>query len=212
MTTPHRPRTTGAATAVALLLLLLAAACGGGDGPAPTTTAPAGYTVISSGKYGYALAVPENWTPIPLNNTTDVFNKNANTLRLANPQLASILNKARQLGQSGGIFMAVTPDGIGDANLTVDTPKEKTVDQIVTNSIAGLTQLGATNITRGPATLDGKTAIRVAFRLPVETDAGTVPTDEVQHYLLQGKKAYILTVSGVPADVTSAIVASLRLR
>jgi hypothetical protein len=210
VTTPHRPRTTGAAAVVVLLVLLLAACSG--NAKAPTTTAPPGYTVMSNAKDGFALAVPSDWTPVPLNNNTDVFNKTANTLRLANPKLASILNKARVLGQAGGKFMAVTPDGVGDANLTVDKPKEKTIDQIVTNSIAGLKGLDATNVAQEPSTLSGKPAIKVTFRLPVDTDAGRVTLDEVQHYLLQGGKAFILTVSGVAPDVSEAIATSLRIR
>jgi hypothetical protein len=208
---PYRPRTIGPAAAVALVLSFLAVACGG-SAKAPATTAPPGYTVQSDAKDGFALAVPSDWTVVPLNNNTDVFNKTANSLRLANPKLASILNKGRVLGQSGGKFMAVTPDGTGDANLTVDKPKEKTIDQIVTNSIAGLTNLEATNVAQSPSTLAGKPAIKVTFRLPVDTDAGRIPTDEVQHYLLQGGKAYILTVSGVAADVAETIAASLRIR
>jgi len=167
---------------------------------------------MSSAKAGFALAVPSDWTAIPLNNSPAVFDKDANRLRLANPKLASILNQARVLGQSGGIFMAVTPDGTGNANLTADKPKEKTVEEIVDNSVAGLRNLGATNIAQAPSTLAGKPAMKVTFRLPVETDTGTVPTDEVQHYLLDGKKAYILTVAATPADVAEAIASSLRLR
>lgn len=212
VTTPNRPRTTGPAAAVAVLLLLLLVAGCGGDPKAPAVTPPPGYKVQSDAKDGFALAVPADWTPVPLSENTDVFNKNANALRLANPKLASILNKGRVLGQAGGKFMAVTPDGVGDANLTVDKPKEKTIDQIVTNSVAGLTNLGATNVVQEPATLAGKPAIKVTFRLPVDTDAGTVPTDEVQHYLLKGAKAYILTVSGVAPDVAQTIADSLRIR
>lgn len=209
MTPPYRPRKSGPAAAVALVLLLFVA-CSSSP-KAPATTAPRGYTVMSNAKDGFALAVPSDWTPIPLNNNTDVFNKNANTLRLANPKLASILNKARVLGQAGGKFMAVTPDGVGDVNLTVDKPKEKTVDQIVTNSIAGLKGLDATNVAQEPSTLSGKPAIKVTFRLPVDTDAGRVTLDEVQHYLLQSGKAYILTV-GVAPEVSAAIATSLRIR
>jgi hypothetical protein len=210
VTKPLRRRSTGAA-AIALLVALLAAACGG-DSKAPTTTAPQGYTIMSSAKDGFALAVPSDWTRIPLSQNTDTFNKSANTLRLANPKLASILNKARVIGQAGGVFMAVTPDGVGDANLTVDKPKEKSLDQIVTNSIAGLKNLEATNVAQEPATVSGKPAVKVTFRLPVDTDAGRVTLDEVQHYLLQNGKAYILTASGVAPDVAANIATSFRIR
>ncbi|HET7722279.1 MAG TPA: hypothetical protein VFK43_20100, partial [Acidimicrobiales bacterium] len=93
-----------------------------------------------------------------------------------------------------------------------DKPKEKTVEEIVTASIEGLKNFQATNFNQEPATLNGKPAIKLTFRLPVETDNGTVPTDEVQHYLLDDKKAYILTVAGAPADVAAAIAASVRIR
>jgi len=192
-------------------MFLTLAACGG-DKAAPTTTAPDGYTVASDDKEGFALAVPSDWTRIPLNGNPATFDKDANALRLANPKLASILNQARVLGQSGGKFMAVSTDGTTSVNLTSDKAKEKTVEEVVTTSVAGLTSFGATNINQESATLAGRPAIRVAFRLPVETDAGTVPTDEIQHYLLEDGKAIILTISAATAPVASAIASSLRVR
>ena len=192
-------------------MLLSAVGCGD-DKKAPTTTAPAGFTVASSDKEGFALAVPSEWTQIPLAVNPANFDKTANALRRENPKLASILNQARVLGQSGGKFMAVAGDGVANVNLTVDKPKEKTVEEIVTASIEGLKSVQATNINQERATVNGKPAIKVTFRLPVETDNGLVPTDEIQHYLLDDKKAYILTVAAAPPEVAAAIAASLRLR
>ena len=193
------------------LVFTILGACGG-DPKAPTTTAPAGFTVMSDAKEGFALAIPSDWTPIPLNNNPNVFNKDANALRLANPKLASILNQARVLGQSGGKFMAVNAEGTSSINLTVDKPKEKTLEEIVRNSIAGLTNFQATNIKQEAVTLDGKPSVKLTFRLPVETDAGTVQTDETQHYLLKDKKAYILSMLATPPEVAAAVVSSFRLR
>jgi hypothetical protein len=192
-------------------MLLTLVACGG-DPKAPTITAPAGYTVASNDKDGFALAVPSDWTIIPLSPNPADFDPEANRLRRENPKLASILNQARVLGQSGGKFMAVAPDGVANINLTVDKPKEKSVEEIVTASIEGLKNFQASNIAQEPATLSGKPAVKLNFRLPVETDAGTIPTDEVQHYLLEDEKAYILTVAGASADVASTIAGSLKLR
>jgi len=192
-------------------MLLSLTACGD-EKAAPTTAAPDGYTVASDAKEGFALAVPSEWTRIPLSGNPATFDKDANALRLANPKLASILNQARVLGQSGGKFMAVSTDGMSSVNLTSDKAKEKTVEEIVTASVAGLTSFGATNINQEPATLAGRPAIRVAFRLPVETDAGTIPTDEIQHYLLEDGKALILTISAAAPPVASAIASSLRVR
>ena len=188
------------------------AACGG-DKKAPTTTAPDGYSVVQDAKDGFAIAVPSTWTLIPLSQNPAVFDKSANDLRLQNPKLASILVQARTLGQSGGIFMAVAPDGLTNVNLTVDKPKEKTVDQIVTASVAALKDVQATNIAQAPATVSGQPAVKVTFHLPVQTaDSGAIPADEVQHYLLHSKKAYILTVVNAPGDVSTAVASSLRLR
>ncbi len=211
VTQPHRPRTTGAAAAVALCLMIASLVACSDDKGAPTTTAPDGYSVVQDAKEGFAIAIPSTWTLIPLSLNPANFDKSANALRLANPKLASILNQARVLGQSGGLFMAVAPDGATSVNLTADKPKEKSVQQIVTASIAGLEAVKATNITQEPATLSGMPAIRLAFKLGVETDNGIVPTDEVQHYLLRSKKAYILTVAAAPKDVSAAIAASFRL-
>jgi hypothetical protein len=213
VTQPNRPRAHGAALAIAFCLMFVSmVACGSGDPPAPTTTAPEGYTAFSDAKQGFALAVPSDWTRIPLSINPAVFDKDANALRLANKELASILNQARVLGQSGGIFMAVSKDGKESVNITADKPKEKTVQEVVAASVEGLTKFGATNIAQEAATVSGQPAIKVTFRLPVETDAGTVPTDEIQHYLLKDKKAYILTVAGAQPSVASAVAASLRIR
>ncbi|HEV2759662.1 MAG TPA: hypothetical protein VGV86_08870, partial [Acidimicrobiales bacterium] len=102
--------------------------------------------------------------------------------------------------------------GVANVNLTADKPKEKTVDEIVTNSIEGLKSFEASNIAQEQATLSGKPAVRLSFRLPVDTDEGRIPTDEIQHYLLEDEKAYILTVAAAPPPVASAIAGSLRLR
>lgn len=194
-------------------MLLTMVACGGGSKKAPTTTAPDGYSVVQDAKEGFAVAVPSTWTLIPLSPNPAVFDKAANDLRLANPKLASILLQARTLGQSGGIFMAVAPDGLTSANITADKPKEKTLAAAVDASVAGLKNFNAENLNQEPTTIAGQPAVKVTFRLPVETaDSGTIPTDEVQHYLLHNKKAYILTVAAAPADVAAAIAASLRLR
>ena len=192
-------------------MILTAVACGG-DKKAPTITAPDGYQVGSNDKEGFALAVPSDWTVIPLALNPADFDADANRLRLENPKLASILNQARKLGQSGGLFMAVAKDGVANVNLTVDKPKEKTLAEVVVASKTGLTDFGATNIAEEPATLAGQPATKLTFRLPVETDNGTLPTDEIQYYMLKDKKAYILTVAAAPAGVASTIAGSLALR
>ena len=192
-------------------MIIFGAACGD-DPKAPAITAPDGFQVAANDKEGFALAVPSDWTQIPLSVNPAEFDPEANRLRRENPKLASILNQARILGQNRGVFMAVAPDGVANVNLTVDKPKEKTVEEIVTASIAALTDVQATNFSQEPATLSGKPAVRLKFRLPVQTDSGPISTDEVQHYLLDDGKAFILTVAGVSSEVASTIAGSLKLR
>lgn len=212
MTQPLRPSIRGAAAAVALYTAFLTLASCGNDAKAPAITAPAGYQVGSNDKEGFALAVPADWTIIPLSLNPADFDPEANRLRLANPKLASILNQARTLGQSGGKFMAVAPDGVANVNLTSDKPDQKTLAEVVAASKDALAGVGATNFAEEPATLAGKPATKVTFRLPVQTDAGVINNDEVQHYLLEDGKAFILTVAAAPADVASTIAGSLKLR
>jgi hypothetical protein len=108
--------------------------------------------------------------------------------------------------------MAVATDGVANVNLTADKPDQKTVAEVVTASIEALRGVQASNINQEPATLAGKPAIRLSFRIPVQTDAGTVPTDSIQYYLLENGKAYILTVAAAPAEVASTIAGSFKLR
>lgn len=191
-------------------MIFTAVACGGDD-KAPTITAPDGFQVGSNAKEGFALAVPADWTIIPLSLNPADFDADANRLRLENPKLASILNQARKLGQSGGLFMAVAKDGVANVNLTADKPKEKTLADVVAASKTGLTDFGATNIGEEQATMAGQPATKLTFRIPVETDSGTVPTDEIQYYMLKSKKAYILTVASAPT-VAGTIAGSLTFR
>ena len=208
----RRPGTSGAAAAVAFLLTMVTLVACSDDPVAPTTTAPNGYMVMSDAKEGFALAVPADWTRIPLSQNPDIFNKSANELRRQNPKLASILNQARVLGQKEGKFMAVNPVGKASVNLTVDKPKEKTLQAVVDASIGGLNRVGATKIAQEAATVDGRPAIKLTFVLPVATDDGIVQTDEIQHYILDDKKAYILSVLATPAEVASTMVSTLRIR
>jgi hypothetical protein len=108
--------------------------------------------------------------------------------------------------------MAVATDGVANVNLTADDPDEKNLAEVITKSKAALADFGATNFAEEQATLAGQPATKLTFRLPVETDSGTVPTDEIQYYMLKGKKAYILTVAAAPAGVASTIAGSLKLR
>lgn len=200
------------AALLALCLMTLALVACGDDPKAPTTSAPAGFTVASSDKEGFALAVPSDWTQIPLSVNPADFDPEANRLRLANPKLASILNQARVLGQAGGKFMAVAPDGVANVNLTADEPDQKTLEEVVAASVEALKSVNATDLNQEAATLAGGPAIRLAFRIPVVTDAGTVPTDSIQYYRLDSGKAYILTVAAAGPEVAAAIAASVRIR
>ena len=196
---------------ISLGLVVSTAACGR-EPVAPQTSAPAGFTVVSDAETGFAIAVPSGWQRIPLTPDLEVFERNANRIRLQNPKLTSIIESARVIAGSGGKLLASDQEGAASVNLTVDKSKEETVDEVVAKVRTKLESDGASNLTSGPATVAGLPAVRLSFRFPVQTDAGDVQTDEIQYYLLKDGKAYILTVLGAGPDVAEAISATLRLR
>ncbi|MDP8937101.1 MAG: hypothetical protein M3O23_05145 [Actinomycetota bacterium] len=195
----------------AVVLAMLLAACG--DEEAPDTTAPQGFTVVRDADDGFAIAVPAVWTQVPMGVKAEEFDRNANRLRGENPKLASALVQARVVSGGGGKMLAIDPEGRASVNLTVDKAEEKNLAEIVQKSKARLGEFGATNLTETPVTLDGEPATKLSFRLPLETDNGTVTVAETQYYQLRGgKKAYILTVIDTDDALATLIADSLRIR
>ena len=197
--------------ATALLLAVALAACG--DKKAPETTAPPGFTVVSDDDDGFAIAVPEIWTQVPMGVKAEEFDRTANRLRGENPKLASALNQARVVSGGGGKMLAIDPEGKAGANLTIDTAEEKNLAEIVQKSSAKLTEFGASNIVETPVTLAGKPAAKLSFTLPIDTDNGKITVRETQYYQLRGdKKAFILTVIDTDDALATLIADSLRVR
>lgn len=195
----------------ALVLAVSMAACG--DKEAPNTTAPQGFTVVRDADDGFAIAVPQVWTQVPMGVDGEVFDRNANRLRGENPKLASALVQARAVSGGGGKLLAIDPEGRASMNLTVDKAKEKNLAEIVQKSTAKLTEVGAANLTQTPVTVAGEPAVKVSFTLPVDTDNGKITVRESQYYQLRdGKKAFILTVIDTDDALAGLIADSLRVR
>jgi len=206
----RRPTTALGALAVALGLLV-GPACGGTP-PAPTTTGPPGYQVLSDAPFGFAVAVPSGWIRIPLSTDPDVFDSKANALRSEHPGLAEAIVLARIIANASGQLMAAAPDGGASVNLTAAKAPEKDLDDASRKIIAAHLQNGATEPVAARLTVAGEPALRLTFKAPVETDEGTVTTEEVQFIFLREGSAYILTVMNAGPEVADAIAASLRLR
>ncbi len=196
---------------MAFVLAASLAACG--DKKAPNTTGPQGFTVVRDADDGFAIAIPEIWTQVPMGVRAEEFDRNANRLRGENPKLASALNQARVVSQGGGKMLAIDPEGKAGANLTIDTAEEKNLAEIVQKSTAKLTEFGASNLTETPVTLAGKPATKLSFTLPIDTDSGKITVRETQYYQLRGdKKAFILTVIDTDDALATLIADSLRVR
>ncbi len=194
-----------------LVLAVSLAACG--DKEAPDTTAPPGFTVVRDADDGFAIAVPAIWTQVPMGVKAAEFDRNANRLRGENPKLASALFQARVVSGGGGKVLAIDPEGRASMNLTVDKAEEKDLAEIVEKSSAKLREFGATDLTQTPVTLDGEPAAKLTFRLPLETDDGTIVVPETQYYQLRGgKRAFILTVIDTDDALATLIAESLRIR
>ena len=195
---------------VALGSLALLAGCSSEKQP-PKTTAPAGFTVYGDGKNGFAIAYPSEWRRVPLADDLDVYNRTANSMRLENPKLADALVIGRSVALSGGAFMAVDNEGTSIANLTVDKAKEKTVEEVARKVTEALLAKGATEVTATNVTVAGTPAIRLSYKLPVTTDAGTVTTSQTQYYVLKSGKTYILTVIGDDPALPNTIAETIAI-
>jgi hypothetical protein len=198
---------------LAVLLAAVLPLTGCSDKKAPETTAPPGFTVVKDASAGFAVAVPADWTQIPLLRDIDAFDKKAHELQGANPNLGPAVIQARQLAQSGGRLMAVSADGKSIVNLTVDKTKEKTLAQIGAAVSKSLTDNGATDLTQAPATTGAGPALRLTFKYPIP-GTGDNPTiaDEVQYYALKGGRSFVLTFINPPADLPDAVAATFKLR
>lgn len=206
-----RARLVAAFAALAITLTLVA--CSDDPPKAPTTVAPAGFTVVSDADDGFALAVPSDWTQIPITEDMGVFNADTNRLRLQNPRLASAIVQARELAQNGsGRAVVVRPDGLAKVNLTLDKTKEKTLAEIAEVSKAGLEEVGATDLVITNTTVASRPAARLAFHLAVKMDDGTFVQEEYLYIVQRGSQAFFLTVIGIDEPEADTIAATLRIR
>lgn len=190
-------------------LLLLGAGCGD-DKKAPTITAPEGFRVVSDDDSGFAIAIPTDWEQLPV--SLERFDRIAADIRARNPGLASLLQQARVAAASGVKVFATHADGNSFMNLIiVEAGDDDTLQSIPQQTLSKLRQQGATNISGPEATnVAGQPAMRVAFTLPRQTDAGPVPTEELQYYLIRGDDVVILTLAGRDPKLPT-IAESLRL-
>ena len=197
---------------VAVLAALLSLT-GCSDKKAPETTAPAGFSVVKNDSAGFAVAIPSDWLQIVLTQDLDKFDKLAHAQQATNPNLGPAVLQARQLAQSGGKLMAVSPDGKSIVNLTVDKAHEKTLEAVGTAVKKGLEDNGATNLANAPASTGAGPALRLTFKYPISGGSDT-PTiaDEVQYYVLKGGKTYVMTFINPASGLTDAVAGSFKLR
>ncbi|MDQ4134379.1 MAG: hypothetical protein M3179_14525 [Actinomycetota bacterium] len=205
-------------TAWALVLLMTGflAACGSNDdeeGPAPALTPPAGFTVVSSGKAGFAIAVPDDWIRLPLNGLA-AYDEAAEKIQAQNPAVKDALDTGRTLIGRGVELFALDPtdNGATSANLLVrETPEDETLEVASKQSVDLLAQRSATGIQREYTQLGGVEATKISFTIPVQTaDHGTRNVETTQYIALSNGKSYVLTLAGTGPD-REAIVQSLRL-
>lgn len=196
---------------LAFAALLPLTACS--EKKAPETTAPPGFTVVQDAGAGFAIAIPADWVQIPLTQDIDRFDKRARELQGQHPAIGPAILQARQLAQSGGKLMAVTPDGKSIVNLTADKTKEKTLAQVGTAVSKSLIDNGATELNQEPSTTGAGPALRLTFKYPIPGGSDT-PTiaNEVQYYVLKGGRSFVLTFINPPSDLPAAVAATLKIR
>lgn len=183
------------------------------DKAAPQTTAPAGFVVVRDASAGFALAVPADWQQVPLPSDLDEFDRKASELSGRNPRLAPAIVQARQLLQSGGRVMAISPDGASVLNLTVDRADEKSLAEVARVTTPKLQEAGATDVAHTETTTGAGRALKLTFKLPVEGQGGeTVVANETQYIVLKGGKSFVITLQNGTPEIADTVAASLRVR
>ena len=200
---------------VAVVVTMAAAlvACGSdGDDEEPRraleTDAPPGATVISDEGVGFAVAIPDSWTRLPLE--VSAFDEEAETLRASSDKVGTGLVQLKSAVRSGAHLAAIDPATGATVNLialeaAVDK-FDKTVDQIVTLLRAN----GATDVRREATTVDGIPGARLQFRQRLPGETAAVESDTTQVVVRRRNRDFILTVSGDTPDAES-IASSLQL-
>lgn len=204
--------TTARALAIAFIALLALTGTSCSKKTAPEITVPAGFTAVRDAKAGFAIGVPADWVLIPLPQDLDVFDKNARDLTANNDNLNDAVIQARQLLQFGGKMMAVTKDGASIVNLTVDKTKEKSLEQIATDTVPKLQENGATDVNQTQTTIGGVPALKLTFKYPLPKGDSTVTANEAQYYVLHAKKSWVVTVINGASDLGDTIAGTLKLR
>lgn len=210
---PARSALPARAALVAVSLALVLGLPGCRDKAAPQTTAPAGFVVVRDASAGFALAVPADWQQVPLPDDLDEFDRKASELSGRNPRIAPAIVQARQLLQSGGRVMAVSPDGASVLNLTVDRADEKNLAEVARVTSAKLGEAGATEVAHSETTTGAGRALKLTFKLPIEGQGGeTVVANETQYIVLKDGKSFVITLQNGTPQIADAVAASLRLR
>ena len=210
---PARCALSARALTAALLLAIVVALPACRDKAAPQTTAPAGFVVVRDASAGFAMAVPADWQQVPLPGDLDEFDRKASDLQARNPRIAPAIVQARQLLQSGGRVMAVSPDGASVLNLTVDRADEKNLTEVARVTTAKLQEAGATDLVQEQTTTGAGPALKLTFKLPVEGQGGTTVTaNETQYFVLHDGKSFVITLQNGTPEIANTVAASLRLR
>lgn len=211
---PRRLRPTAASVAVlaALAAALLLTGCR--DKKAPETTVPAGFVAVRDAGAGFAVGVPADWIQIPLpEGDLDAFDERAREITARNNDLQPAINQARQILQSGGKLMAVSPDGSARINLTIDKADEESLDEIAQKTTKVLQENGATDVAQEPSRTGAGPAVRMTFKYPLPGRGDeTVVANEVQYYMLKDGKSVVLTIINGSPDLATAVADSFRLR
>ena len=191
--------------ALAGVTALAGAGCGS-DSPtaAPTGPPPApGYSRVTGA--GFTLDVPTTWTHPALD--PKAFEQTASALRAENPRLAQVLEESRASG--GNRVFAIDPADGSSVNLIVTSTGGRPVDELVTQAVAELQQVGVTSVKREDGNLGGKRATVLEFSLPVRGASGTVDVPETQYYVTSSDTLFILTLFGGNPSLT-VIAESVR--
>jgi hypothetical protein len=197
---------------VAVTVTLVGCSSGGSKDEGPRrpldTSAPAGSTVATDAKIGFAITLPSSWKQLP----TDAgkFDAAADPIRAASDKVGTGLAQLKSAVRSGANLAAIDPETGATVNLIVLDAGGSSLDKIATQSANLLRGNGASDITREQTTVDGVPAVRQRFRQRLPGETGAVDVSTTQLYVLRRGQEFVLTLSGDDPGLDS-IAASLKL-
>jgi hypothetical protein len=188
----------------AVAALVITRSRNSGTGPA---TLKAGWTRRTVAAEGFSIGLPPGWTAVSTTSADDAFN----TLKAANPQIATLVEKQLRTSLSSLIKLlafdtrapTLAEQFATNVNVVVAPAPGVPLDRFISENLAELrTTPGLSNdINSQRLTLPAGDAALVSSHLTVNAPGGAQEVAISQYLLVGGSRGYIISFSTLPSAV-----------